>query len=96
MRLQQEATFKVTAGQGILGCLSLEKFKEAQNYYRRNDLVAIKKMMDEKVCRFFANGYEFKAPSATCSSRDSGNDIKSFITTDIVAMQFFLPCFAVR
>lgn len=79
-----------------MGCLSLEKFEEAQGYYVGNDFKSIQKMLDEKVCRFFAHGYEFKASDKTCSFKDNGNDIRPFITTDIVAMQFFLPCFAVR
>jgi hypothetical protein len=92
----KEIAYKVTAKEGIIGCLSKEKFAEAADYYKKKEFAAIKKMLDDEACFLFKNGEELMAASDTCLAKDGDDELFPFKTSRLILLQPYLPCFAVR
>jgi hypothetical protein len=92
----EEIVYKVTAKEGIIGCLSKEKFAEATDYYKKKKFGLIKKMLDEEACFLFKNGEELTAASDTCLAKDGDDELFPFKTSRLILLQPYLPCFAVR
>jgi hypothetical protein len=93
---KKDVDYKVTLDQGIIGCLSKDKFKEAANYYTKRDFTKIKKLIDEEICFFFAKDSELSAPEGTCSSDHGDDELFPFKSPKFMLLQPYLPCFAVR
>ena len=91
----REVAYEVKAKEGIIGCLSKEKFIEAANHYKNKEFEAIKKMLDDEACFLFKNGEKLTAPSDTCSKKDSDDELFPFKTSRLILLQPYLPCFAV-
>lgn len=92
----KEVTYKVTAKEGVIGCLSKEKFAEAANHYKNKEFAAIKKMLDDEACFLFKNGEELTAASDTCLAKNADDELFPFKTSRLILLQPYLPCFAVR
>lgn len=92
----EEVVYKVTAKEGIIGCLSKEKFAEATDYYKKKKFGLIKKMLDEEACFLFKNGEKLTAASDTCLEKDGDDELFPFKTSRLILLQPYLPCFAVR
>jgi len=93
---KKNVTFKVTAPNGVIGCLSKEKYHEAANFYEKNNVAAVKKMIADEICFFFENGTELEALEGTCDKDADDNDLFPFLPLKFAVLQPFLPCFAVR
>jgi hypothetical protein len=92
----KEVAYKVMVKEGIIGCLSKEKFAEAADYYKKKEFAAIKKMLDDEACFLFKNGEELTAASDTCLAKDGDDELFPFKTSRLILLQPYLPCFAVR
>jgi len=92
----EEITYKVTAKEGIIGCLSKEKFAEAADHYKKKEFAVIKKMLDDEACFLFKNGEELEAASDTCLAKDGDDELFPFKTSRLMLLQPYIPCFAVR
>jgi hypothetical protein len=92
----KEVVYKVTVKEGIIGCLSKEKFVEATDYYQKKEFAMIKKMLDDEACFLFKNGEELTAASDTCLAKDGDDELFPFKTSRLIFLQPYLPCFAVR
>lgn len=93
---KKDVDFKITLEQGIIGCLSKEKYQEAADYYAKKDFAKIKKLVAEEVCFFFPKDSELMAPEGTCSSAHDDNELMPFKPASFAILQPYLPCFAVR
>ncbi len=92
----KEVVYHVTAKEGIVGCLSKEKFAEALSYYNAGNSDEVKKMINDKVCFLFKLGEQLKASEGTCSNNDDDNDLFPFSSDQILLVKPYIPCFAVR
>jgi hypothetical protein len=91
---KKEVIYKITAENGVVGCLSKEKFREAADYYSQGNLEPVKKMMAEEICFIFKKGEEVKALEGTCDN-DQSDNLFPFKSERFLLVQPYLPCFAV-
>lgn len=93
---KKEAVYFVTAENGTIGCLSKEYFFKAGNFYKNGNYAQAQKLLDDEICYFFKKGARLYADEGTCSEKDGDHDIFPFKPNDFIALQPYLPCYAVR
>ncbi len=93
---KEEIAFVITAKNGVIGCLSKEKFKEEEAYYNSGNYEAAQKLIDEQICFYFEKGYKMFAKEGTCSQQDKDDALFPFKPNDFMMLQPYLPCAAVR
>jgi len=92
----KEVVFKITPKEGILGCLSKEKYGEAQGYYATKELDKIQKMLADRICFLFSQGEEVKAAEGVCGKEKNDDDLEAFASKKIFLVKPYIPCYAVR
>jgi hypothetical protein len=91
---KKEVVYQITAENGVVGCLSKEKFREAADYYSQGNLEPVKKMIAEEICFIFKKGEKVSAIEGVCDDAEN-EDLFPFKSDRFMVVQPYLPCFAV-
>lgn len=92
----KEIEYFITAKNGAVGCLSKEKFKEEEGYYKSGNFKEAQRLIDDQECFYFAKGTKLFAAEGTCSAKYKDEDLFPFKPNDFMLLQPYLPCVAVR
>jgi len=93
---REEKIFKVILKQGVIGCISQEKFDKVQNFYAQNNQKEIKKILDNKDCFIFSQGEEFNGLDNYCNKDSKLTDSYVFGSKKFMLTKIILPCFAFK
>lgn len=92
----REIEYFITAPNGAIGCLSKEKFKEEEGYYKGGNFKEAQRLLDDQECFYFTKGTKLFAVEGTCSAENKDDDLFPFKPNDFMMLQPYLPCAAVR
>jgi hypothetical protein len=92
---KKEIIFEVIAPNGMVGCLSKEKFFEAKNYLAQKNFAQVEEMIKQEICFFFKKGAQLEALEDTCLDNDD-NELFPFKPLEFAILQPYLPCGAVK
>jgi hypothetical protein len=88
--------FKVILQQGVVGCIAQDKFDLVQKLYSQNDVVEIKKILNNKECFVFVKDEEFSGPKTNCDEKSKITDSFTFSSKKFQLTKIVLPCFAFK
>ncbi len=96
LKKREEKVFKVVLNQGVIGCISQEKFNVVQKLYAQNNDQEIKKILNNKDCFIFAKGEEFSGLDNYCNQDSELSDSYIFGSKKFMLTKIILPCFAFK
>jgi hypothetical protein len=96
LKKREEKVFKVILNQGVIGCISQEKFDNVQNLYNQNNQKEIKKILNNKDCFIFSEGEEFTGLDNYCNEDSKLTDSFIFGSKKFMLTKIILPCFAFK
>ncbi len=92
-KLPFDQKVKITAKQGIIGCLERSQFETMVRYSKIKYAEAMRELMDHGLCFYLANGSELLMQKDSCHDEDSAEEIFPFLFGD---KKLYFSCFAVR
>ena len=96
MQPDDQHYYKVILKQGVVGCITQDKFDLVQKLYSQNDLDAIKKILNNKECFVFVKDEEFIGPKTNCDNKSKITDSFAFSSKKFQLSKIILPCFAFK
>ncbi len=91
---KEEKIFKVILPQGVIGCISQDKFDQVQKLYAEKNRDEIKKTLNSKDCFVFAKDEEFTGLENYCDEDSKPTDNHIFSSKKFLITKIILPCYA--
>ncbi|NBV05605.1 MAG: hypothetical protein EBS06_00010 [Proteobacteria bacterium] len=93
---KEEVEYYITAKDGVIGCLSKEKFLEEEGYYKSGNFKEAQRLLDDEECFYFKKGDKLFAAVGTCDKSHKDDEIFPFKPNEFMMLQPYLPCASVR
>ena len=93
---KKEKHFKVILDQGVIGCISQDKFDHVQLLYGQEKFSEIKKILNNKDCFVFQKDEEFQGLDNYCDDDSKITQSFTFSSKKFLLTKIILPCFAFK